>query len=154
MKAIIIENELMLDEHISKFLEENPNLFTEIQEELYCLHRNQYDLVEEILKNDAIIVASTWMYKDQLEEYLEGFQYIPAKKIFAHDILNTLNEWNGNGDLYFKELELIKLILKLIENGFEIFSFYKDYDVKPFIYTYKQIKYNKEQNIFEYEISI
>lgn len=152
MKAIIIENELMLDDNISKFLEHNPNLFSEIQEELYCLHRSSSDLVEEILKNDAIIVASTWMYKDQLEEYLMGFQHIPPKKIFVHNVLYTLNEWNDNNNC-FKEPKIVKLIIELMDKGFEIYSFYKDYDVKPHTYNFKQIKYNKTQNLFEYEIT-
>lgn len=63
MKAIIIENEYEVDESIQAFLKDNPSLFSEVQEELYCLHRDVRGLIPEILNNDAIITASTWMYK-------------------------------------------------------------------------------------------
>lgn len=166
MKAIIIENEYTVDESILAFLKDNPNLFESVQEELYCLYRDTKSLVPEILKNDSIIAASTWMYKDQLEEFLDGFlsKGFPTMNIFAHRICNTLNEWNKEG--YLGEKELVSKVVKLLDEGFIIYDFYEDmYSDKSITdslnifhkeyirvpYIYKKIFYNKELKEFKYE---
>lgn len=131
MKAIIIENEYTLDERIEAFLKDNPNLFESVQEELYCLHRSPEGLFQEIMKNDAIIVASTWMYKDQLETFLEAFNNPQLTKTFnfyISDVLMTLNDWNDPLESWRSEPELIELILSLLEKGNKIYSFFENWD--------------------------
>lgn len=162
MKGIIIENEYEVDDSILAFLKDNPTLFAEVQEELYCLHRGEKELIPYIIENDAIIVASTWMYKDQLETFLDGFllKEFPIKKIFVHDIVRVLNDWLYSS--YSSERTLVEKVINLINKGFEIFTFRSDYDSEEifddlnwfrkernrFPYTYKKIKYSKEYNFF------
>lgn len=145
MKALIIENEYEVDERIQAFLKDNPSLFESVQEELYCLHRSHEGLFQEIMKNDAILVASTWMYKDQLETFLEAFNNPQLTKTFhfyIFDILRTLNEWN-NPIEYRREPELINLIKNLLNKGNKIFSFIENWD--------SDIKIIDDLNIFHSE---
>lgn len=131
MKAIIIENEYDVDERIQAFLKDNPSLFESVQEELYCLHRSPEGLFQEVMKNDAIIVASTWMYKDQLETFLKAFNNPQLTKTFSFyisDVLRTLNEWNDPLESWRSEPELIQLILGLLKKGNKIYSFFENWD--------------------------
>lgn len=165
MKAIIIENEYEVDERIQAFLKDNSLLFESIQEELYCLHRSPEGLFQEIMKNDAIIVASTWMYKDQLEQFLIGFNNPQLTKTFnfyISDVLRTLNEWNDPQD-WKREPELIKLIHNLLNKGNKIFSFNENWnsDVeiiddlnfthlerKRGLYKSWEVSFDEESNLF------
>lgn len=165
MKAIIIENELSVDINIEAFLKDNPNLFESVQEELYCLNRSTEGLFEEIMQNDAIIAASTWMYKDQLLEFLLAFdnpQLTKKFKFFIHDILRSIEEWNDM-ELWTREPEIIKIIISLLNKGFEIYDFKEDWNSSlirddlnifgqknknRFMYTYNRVLYNSDLNKF------
>jgi len=71
MKALIIENEYDVDSSIRAFLKDNPSLFESVNEQTFCKHREMMDLARFIHEADAIIIATTWMYKDQVIEYLD-----------------------------------------------------------------------------------
>jgi hypothetical protein len=166
MKAIIIENEYNVDERIEAFLKDNPSLFESVQEELYCLHRSPEELFQEIMKNDAIIVASTWVYKDQLETFLKSFNNPQLTKTFhfyISDILRTLNEWNESSEYWRSEPELIQLILGLFKKGNKIYQFSENWDSDIEIidnlnymhserkrnpYESWEVLYDKESNLF------
>lgn len=166
MKAIIIENEYEVDVDIQAFLKDNPTLFSEVQEELYCLHRSREELLPGIISSDAILVASTWMYKDQLEDFLDVFisGKITPKEIFAHNITDTLNNWVKEG--WKGEKQIMEKIFKMLDNGWIIYSFHKDYNNEKEVFddlncfnreegrypfTYIQVKYSKEHNFFYFE---
>ena len=156
MKGLIIENEYNVDITVSAFLKDNPTLFESIQEELYCLHRNTEELAQYVLDNDAIIIYSTFMYKDQLHDFLDAFLQpnFPKKEIFVYNILYHLNDWLS--DSFLKEPEIINKVIKLLNKGFNIYSFFEDYEGKEITddlnglykkstrheYTYKKVYYN------------
>ncbi len=130
MKAIIIENEYEVENCIKALLKDNPDLFESVQEELYCLHRPAESLLPEVLKNDAIIVASTWMYKDQVEEFIDGFlkpEFPKKMKIFLHYFTNELNSWKHG---WGREKELFDKVKQLIVKGFELYEFGQDHDLE------------------------
>lgn len=167
MKGLIIENEYEVDGYIQCFLKDNPRLFESIQEELYCLHRGTESLLPEVLKNDAIIVSSTWMYKDQLDEFLDAFlnPKFPKKMIFfVHWITRTINEWKNDSIWTTESQDRFNKIKKLIQSGNTIYDFSEDYDYKgPKImdgldgysskygrdkYGYWEVKYSKKYDLF------
>lgn len=167
LKAIIIENELVVDMSIQAFVKDNKKQFVSIQEELYCLQRDKADLLPEILKNDAIIVASTWMYKDQLEEFLDAFldQRFPKKMIFfVHRFVRTLNSWKYNG--YSEEKRIFEKVKTLLSNGHKLYDYMQNPTKKSTIkdglnsdwannphherskVEFWEMKYSKEHDLF------
>lgn len=149
MKALIIENEWEVDYSIQAFLKDNPKLFKSVQEELFCIKRPTEQFLPFILNNDAIIVASTWMYKDQLLEFVDGMlnPKFPPKKIFAHWILNTLNRWkHGNMD----ERELFLKVKQLLEKGFELFDFDEGDRKKKIVDNLNWCKENISRSLYQH----
>lgn len=129
MKAIIIENEYEVDVNVQHFLQDYPDLFESVDEQLYCLHRSEEELIKRVMAADAIVVASTWMYKDQLEDFLDGFltEGFPPKKVFAYWISKTLNEWKFYPESWRREPEIIEKIEALIKKGWEFYDYYSDW---------------------------
>ena len=119
------------------------------------------------MKADAIIVASTFMYKDQVRIFLDAFNQegFPKKKIFVYQVVRTLNEWSVPG--WRGEKEIWKGIVNLVEKGWEIFTFFEDYekdreilddlnllrkdDQKRSPYNYLPVKFSKEDELFYIE---
>lgn len=135
MKALIIENEYVPDESILAFIKDNPDEFESVQEELYCLHRSEKELLGYILKNDAVIVASTWMYKDQLRTFLKGLNdpKFPKKiSFYVHRFVRTLNEWKQDG--WRGEKDLFAGIKLLLKNEHIIYSYEEDPEGDDSIY--------------------
>lgn len=133
MKGIIIENEYTVDESIQAFLQDNPHIFESIDEQLFCLERKTGDLAQRVLKADAIIVASTWMYKDQLEDYLDAFldDKFPIKTVFCTNIASTLNDWKTKSS-FWNEKELEEKVSKLIKKGWKFYDISQDsFDYVP-----------------------
>jgi hypothetical protein len=165
MKALIIENEFDVDHSIKAFLKDNPKLFSEVEEQIFCKDRPAEDLKSSILKADAIIVASTWMYKDQLEEYLNSFLHpkFPKKlKFFIHSFTRTINEW-GHGYEFWNEKDLFAKIKQLRSKGHKLYDFFEDprkkhniiddlnlshSDHKRAKYVYKPMIYSAENDLF------
>lgn len=164
MKGLVIENEFTVDESVQAFLKDNPTLFTEVDEQLYCLQRGLEEMKHYILENDAIIVASTFMYKDQLEDYLDAFlnPKFPKKMTFyIHGLIRKLNGWKYDS-IWSDEKELFEKVKQLMENGHKIYEFGEDYDAKEVVddlnfshkersrhmYTEQTVKYSKEHDLF------
>lgn len=129
MKALIIENEIHLDISIQAFLNDNPKLFTEIDEQLYCLNRSMKSLLPHVMDADAIVVASTWMYKDQLLEYLEAFTnkfFTKKLSFYVYSFIRTLNEWGNSEERWQREDTLFTLVKTLIDNGHKLYDYFYD----------------------------
>lgn len=162
MRAVVIENEYDVDNYIKAFIKDNPKLFSHVEEMTFAQHRGEEAILEEVLKSEAIIVATTWMYKDQVEEYLDAFlnEKFPVKSIFVHHFVNTLNEWKTRS----WDKKLFDKVKQIFEKGFKIYDFMEDPDRNDRIldglnmvgekdfprskYTYFEIKYSKENNLF------
>lgn len=161
MKALIIENEYELDESIQAFLKDFPDLFEEVQEELFCLQRGKEELLPYILESDAIIVASTWMYKGQLEEFIDAFldKRFPKKiSFFIHNFVHSVNEWKHG---FSQEKRIFEKIVKLHSSGHTINDFGEGYkgeqinDGLNYIktiprtkYVYYKVSYSKPSKLF------
>lgn len=166
MKALIIENEWEVDTYVQAFLKDNPTLFESVQEELHCLSRGPEELVQYVLANDAIIVASTFMYKDQLEDFLDAFldPKFPVKKLFVHWITSTLNKWKLG---WTQEKDLFAKVKQLVKKGCIIYDFGEDneksYDIQDDLGFYKgssraitgywEVYYSEEHDLFYTEHS-
>jgi hypothetical protein len=142
MKAVVIENEYDVDNAVKAFVKDNPELFTEVKEFTFAQHR-QEEIVETVLKSDAIIVATTFMYKDQVEDYLDAFlkPEFPLKTIYVHTLLYRLNEWKRG---WGEEKALFDKIKQVLKKGFKIYDFREDPDGKQDIMD----GLNKLQSLF------
>lgn len=147
MKAIIIENEYAVDEYIQAFLQDHPDLFESVDEQLYCLHRSEEGLLEYVLEADAIVVASTWMYKDQLRQFLEGFTHpdFPPKTIYCHWLSGTLNKWKHSRHSWEREEDIVKMIETLIERGWKFYEFSEDYGTEWIENTIPYARFHQRQ---------
>lgn len=170
MTTLIIENEYDIDPQIKAFLKDNPNLFEAVSKQTFALHRKLEDLREHIMKTDSILVASTWMYKDQLEEYLDLFANpkFPKKlKFFIHSFVNKLNSWKYDEVRSLREPHLFDKVVKVIKNGHEMFDYSEDgFDAEYSIvdrlnifheeqkrrpYVYHPMRYSDEHQLFYLE---
>ena len=96
MKGLIIENEYDVPDEIRAFLKDNPKLFSHVEEQCFCQHRDLRELAEYIISADAIIVMSTFLYRAQLEEYVAALASgsLGKKRIYGWYVLRHLNDWN------------------------------------------------------------
>ena len=155
MKGLILENEYRVDSQITAFLAANPSLFTETTELICSLKREMPDMVSEILAHDAIIIASTFMYLDQLRDFLTGFltPQMPNKIFFVNDITSRLNNWKYCDGELFREEELFEAVRKMLEKGHTLFTYDPYHGGK-----YSQVLYSPVHSIFynetggEYEL--
>lgn len=163
MKALIIENEYKVDGLVEAFIFDNPTLFEEVDEELYCTNRKIEGLLPSIMKCDAIVIASTWLNEDQVEQYLKHLVILcQHKKItfYLSRISKQLNEWLSSDYSFQRNEEVSELAKQLFELA-DIYEIYEDYDSNYFeddiqigfgskrhLVKYSQVKYNKETNTY------
>lgn len=133
MKGFIIENEYKLEEALSKFRSWSIDigLFSDIEIQYSSLNMGMEMLVDDIIKADAIIVQSTWMYIDQLEEYVEAFLSGKLGKKEFYIVGGYENHFTNNFDEF--PSELVTLINQLCEtyNVYEVY--YDSYDTKSWV---------------------
>jgi hypothetical protein len=149
MKGLILENEYRVDEQVVKFIAANPNLFTETTELICCLKRNMPDMVSEILANDAIILASTFMYLDQLRDFLTGFltPQMPNKIFFVNDITSRLNNWKYSDSILLREEELFEAVRKMLAKGHTLYS-YEGHGNHKGEHPYSKVLYSDVHGVF------
>jgi len=126
MNAIILENEYQIDSNVLALLKSNPTLFTSVKEYICCKNRTLDELKQPILDCDAIVLASTFMYLDQLNEFLDAFlnPNFPPKAIYVNDITGQLNMWKYSDSDLFKEEEIFDKVRKLLAKGFKLYCNY------------------------------
>ena len=170
MKAIIIENEYYIPRFLKGFIKDNPGMFESVDEQIGCLHRSTDDLIQYILVADAVIVESTWMYLDQLEEFTDVFASGKLGKPYRFYIkwfTRALNDWISEerfSDFSDKE-KFISQIKGLVKKKL-VYSLKADHDSKEMItdkfhdwsddseererslHKAFLIKYSKKHNIF------
>lgn len=129
MKALIIENERSIEYSVKAFLKDNPDLFEDVDDEMYCLDRQTEDLLPKILASDALIVSSTWLYKDQLNDYLDAFlnpKFPKKMKFYIHQFTWQVNDWQYNDSTFMREPELFQKIKGILAAGHTIYDFFED----------------------------
>lgn len=137
MKAIIIENEYYIPKFLQGFIKDNPDLFESVDEQIGCLHRSTDDLVQYILAADAVIVESTWMYIDQLEEFTDVFTSGKLGKPYRFYIkwfTRALNDWISEEKFsnFSDKEKFISQIKGLIKDKL-IYDLHEDRDSKEVI---------------------
>jgi hypothetical protein len=170
IKGLVIENEYTPDGSIRGLLKDNPELLADVKIVTYALHRQQ-EVVEELSSDrNPVIVASTFMYKDQLES-LTKFIMSLEKPIycFVQYAQSKMNDWlyepSWNKSSFSDYDGFITNIKTLVSKGlvFEIdddddtseiihddlhgiYGMHKDMDRKP--WTLKQIFYSEKYAVF------
>lgn len=165
MKALIIENEYEVDTSIQAFLKDNPTLFESVDEQLFCQMRGAEELAPYIVKADAIVIATTWMYKEQVEEFIDAFLDGPLKnkpmKFFIHWCSLKFNEWRFG---WMDEKELRAKIVKLMKrDGIIVYEYFEDDKAEHNIedelnimrqvwkrakYVHFPLRYSDDENLF------
>lgn len=156
-RALIIENEYDTDYTIKAFLKDNAILFNDINIQLYCKHRKLEDIGRFINDTDCIIIATTWLYLDQIEEYIDAFLYGPFKNknidFYVYNFLDDLNKWKN----YMPDLINIRnKIIKLVKSGKKIYSFNENYASNEIIvdeHNFFNEEHNERKPFISYEIS-
>jgi hypothetical protein len=139
LKAIIIENEYEVPGEIRGFIKDHPGLFSDVNEQCWCKDRDMRDVGRFIVDRDAVIVMSTFMYKWQLEQFVQAFAQGPFSekeyKFFIFHFVMKLNDWNKKGedgsykqDFYFNHLDIMLDYLKHFIKQGRVFSIQEDRD--------------------------
>lgn len=129
MKALIIENQYQKDPEIDGLIKDHPDLFSDVKVITGSIHRKPEELFAEVRMHDALIISSTFMHKDQLEDMAELLAGIANKKIFVRNLDSKIEEWTDeNAILHFADhggfLENIKDCI----DRHEVYSFEEDWD--------------------------
>lgn len=128
MKALVIENQYEVDLEIETFIDDS-DLFESVKYAIGSSHRNPKELVEYLEERDALVAASTFMDKDQLEEIAELIAKLEGKKIFLHRFEDKLSEWLKEERTYrFYDWARFKINLKHIFERNEVYSFEEDWE--------------------------
>lgn len=180
LKALIIENEFTIPKELKGFIKDNKQLFGTVMEEVACLHRPLEDIARFIIKADAILASSTWMYKDQLEMFVEAFvtqKFGKPYKFYLHPgFCDQLNKWNKKTNTgqyeyycYFDNCaKFVASIKKLVQEQ-EVYDIKPDYEAgetkkdefhqgildnglkeKRFPYKAVRIAYDEKKDLFYY----
>lgn len=163
MKAVIIENEYDVPNELQAFIDENKDLFTEVDIQLFCKERPLQDIARFVIPANAVIVMSTFMYKDQLEEFVRAFASgaLGTKKFYIYYFTRQLNEWLELSERYlFDDYDGFLLNVKKLVKEQDVYTINEDYNApqdklditfnkyprspyRPF-----KIHYNEEENYF------
>lgn len=145
MNALVIENEFLVDTKVTDFLDEHKDKFESVTELICCLKRTPDEMLHYLTKYDTYILASSFMYTDQLNHFLNLFlkPEFPVKTIFVDDIAYRLNNWLS--ERYGSKIEYAELVKKVLDKGFIIYDYY---DGKGGAIVYSQVVYSKEDNVF------
>lgn len=165
-KVLIIENEYDLDNSIQAFLKDNPGLFESVNQQTFCLNRKVEDLFRFVPEVDTIMIATTFMYKDQVISYCKKFLSLPNEteykfNFFVFRCCRTFNEWKSKTESWQEEKELRELIIELLARGHKIYDYHEDHDKPSDIddglnypiqfrspYTYHELSYSYEHDVF------
>lgn len=134
MKGLIIENEYFVPAELEGFIKDNPELFpngidVDVDVKTSCLHRKMEDIARFIPDADAIIVMSTFMYKDQLENYVAAFASgkFGKKKFYCYRFEANANEFLLTNSKYlYMDLPALKENLKKLFLDHEVYDIVKD----------------------------
>jgi hypothetical protein len=150
MNAIILENEYQVDREVVAFLNSNPTLFASVEEYICCKNRSLAQLKQPILECDAIVLASTFMYIDQLNEYLDAFlsPNFPSKIIYVNGITGKLNNWKYDSTMFLREVALFEKVKQLLAKGTTLYSYYDGWGEDRGKVIASRVIYSTEHDVF------
>lgn len=164
MKVLIIENEYDLDNSIKAFLKDVPDVFESVDIQLFSLNRSVGGMFELIKKVDTILIATTFMYKDQVIEYIDAFLKLPEGihyNFFVHSACFSFNDMKRASSWETEKIELREKVIMLMDKGHTIYDFAEDgntpFDIeddytypstKRHKYRYDKLEYDHETNTF------
>lgn len=126
MKTLIIENQYDVDAEIEALMHDNPETFdSEPMVLIGSLHRPAQELFEKFQECDALVIKSTFMYKDQLEDMAALLAQSEGKKLFIHRIKDSIEEWQER-EIYFYEYEEFMANLKKIFENHTVYDWDED----------------------------
>lgn len=104
MNVLVIENENEMPPEVKDFCTWGlkTGKFTEVEYNLNSRHSKLSDMQPQIMKADAIVVKSNWLYKDQLEPFIHGFARALTHKrynFYIWDFIVTINQWAEGHDV-------------------------------------------------------
>lgn len=127
MKTLIIENQYQKDPEIDGLIKDHPDLFSDVTVITGALHRPPEQLIEEVKTHDALIISSTFMYKDQLEDMTELLTQIEPKDIYVRNLSNKIIEWTDE-DRHIHFHTGFMDDLESCINKHRVFSFKEDWE--------------------------
>lgn len=170
IKGLVIENDYTPDGSVRGLLKDHPELLADVKIVSYAKHRQQEIIQDLSGDRNTIIVASTFMYKDQLEDlttFIRGLN--KDVYCFVQYAESKMNDWlyepswniSAFSD-YFKFIENIKALvakglvfeideddnspITLHDDCHGLYGVYEDRDRKP--WTLRQILYSDEHEVF------
>lgn len=101
MIALVIENESEVPQEVHDFCQSGlaTKLFQEVEYNINSRNQSLEDLAGPINRCDCIIVRSSWMYKDQLEQFVKYFAWVVNDRqytFYIWDICPIANKWYKN----------------------------------------------------------
>lgn len=135
MRTVIIENEYDMPEEIQAFIDDNPGVLGEIDLQIGSRHRPVRDLGKSIVQADAVALASTFMYKDQLEAFVTAFAVGPLSerplKFYVYQLTYRMNEWTAKQeDGSFKDSFLFNHIEEFAANLRRLVKLHEVYSIE------------------------
>lgn len=94
--ALVIENESECPPEVLSFCKHalDTGKFTEVEYNLNSRNSLPMDMEAQLLRADAIVVKSKWLYKDQLEKFVEAFATSLIHKRYSFFIWHFLDDCN------------------------------------------------------------
>lgn len=140
MRTVIIENEYDVPEELQAFIDENPDTLGEIDLQIGARYRPVEDLAQYILQADAVALSSTFLYKDQLENFVKAFAVGPLShrplKFYVYSVTYRMNEWNEKredgsylNEFQFDDMDTFINNLKRLLQVHEVYSIEEDYQL-------------------------
>lgn len=129
LKGLVIENDSEIDEYIEKYINDNGEMFSNIEIITNALNVDPGYLFNLMNNCDTIIVKSNFLYKQQLESFVHLFQsgLLAPKNLLIYDIWNYKNIWSkkkydyntGEYSYLCKEFSDITVFNKQLDKAFE-----------------------------------
>ncbi len=130
LRALVIENHSEPTNTVRDFCTNalGDHMFRRVEYWCNALHDTLELMMIGLLKSDAIVIQSQWLYKDQLEMFVNALVNHPElqKKqfvFFIWHLLNTANDWvKGKGVSDFEDLPAFLENLKVLVARHQVYS--------------------------------
>lgn len=126
MNAIILENQYTIDPEILGLVKDNPKVFTKTTDLIGFQMRGLDEFNHHLKSHEAIIAASTFLDKEQLEDVTHLLTKIKGKKIFIHRFEDKVENWmrdDFDQTWLFHDFDSFKANIKTCFQNHEVYSF-------------------------------
>lgn len=156
MKTLIIENQYDVDPEIHGFVRDNRELFSKVTEMINAHNRDPEEVISKIVENEAIIVKSTFMDKEQLEQLTGVLALMRSKEIFIFRFEDQVKEWLSEDfemPWPFEDFEKFKENIRECFKNHNVYSFYEalEHEIKDDIWENMEFAYSDGRGRFIYK---